>query len=49
MTSPPAPVHLERDGDVAVVVLDNPPLNMFDEPVFDEQRPRSAQRAVNRS
>jgi enoyl-CoA hydratase/carnithine racemase len=30
------PVHLERDGDVAVVVLDNPPLNLFDELVFDE-------------
>jgi enoyl-CoA hydratase/carnithine racemase len=31
-----APVHLERDGDLAVVVLDNPPLNLFDELVFDE-------------
>jgi len=30
------PVHLERDGDVAVVVLDNPPVNLFDELVFDE-------------
>jgi enoyl-CoA hydratase/carnithine racemase len=30
------PVHLERDGDVAVVVLDNPPLNLFDELVLDE-------------
>jgi enoyl-CoA hydratase/carnithine racemase len=30
------PVRLERDGDVAVVVLDNPPLNLFDELVFDE-------------
>ena len=30
-----APVRIERDGDVAVVVLDNPPLNLFDAPVFD--------------
>jgi enoyl-CoA hydratase/carnithine racemase len=29
-------VHVERDGDLAVVVLDNPPLNLFDELVFDE-------------
>jgi enoyl-CoA hydratase/carnithine racemase len=36
MTEPALPVHLERDGDVAVVVLDNPPLNLFDELVFDE-------------
>jgi enoyl-CoA hydratase/carnithine racemase len=36
MTEPARPVHLERDGDVAVVVLDNPPLNLFDELVFDE-------------
>ncbi|SDC94320.1 Enoyl-CoA hydratase/carnithine racemase [Geodermatophilus telluris] len=36
MTDAPgaAPVRLERDGDVAVVVLDKPPLNLFDEPVF---------------
>jgi enoyl-CoA hydratase/carnithine racemase len=30
-----APVRIERDGDVAVVVLDNPPLNLFDGPTFD--------------
>jgi enoyl-CoA hydratase/carnithine racemase len=36
MTETAAPVRLERDGDVAVVVLDNPPLNLFDELVFDE-------------
>jgi enoyl-CoA hydratase/carnithine racemase len=36
VTQPPPPVHLERDGDVAVVVLDNPPLNLFDALVFDE-------------
>jgi enoyl-CoA hydratase/carnithine racemase len=30
-----APVRIERDGDVAVVILENPPLNLFDEPVFD--------------
>jgi enoyl-CoA hydratase/carnithine racemase len=29
------PVRIERDGDVAVVVLENPPLNLFDGPVFD--------------
>lgn len=28
------PVRHERDGDVAVVVIDNPPLNLFDENVF---------------
>ena len=28
------PVRIERDGDVAVVVLDKPPLNLFDEEVF---------------
>ncbi|MGY1616671.1 enoyl-CoA hydratase/isomerase family protein [Geodermatophilus sp. SYSU D00691] len=28
------PVRIERDGDVAVVVLDSPPLNLFDEAVF---------------
>ena len=36
MTETAGPLHLERDGDVAVVVLDNPPLNLFDELVFDE-------------
>jgi enoyl-CoA hydratase/carnithine racemase len=36
MTPPaPAPVRIERDGDVAVVVLEKPPLNLFDAPVFD--------------
>jgi enoyl-CoA hydratase/carnithine racemase len=30
-----APLRIERDGDVAVVVLDNPPLNLFTPPVFD--------------
>lgn len=29
------PVRIERDGDVAVVVLDNPPLNLFTPAVFD--------------
>ncbi|WP_040336951.1 enoyl-CoA hydratase/isomerase family protein [Candidatus Blastococcus massiliensis] len=28
------PVRVERDGDVAVVVLDNPPLNLFTPAVF---------------
>jgi enoyl-CoA hydratase/carnithine racemase len=36
MTDAAGPLHLERDGDVAVVVLDNPPVNLFDELVFDE-------------
>ena len=35
MTETSAPVRIERDGDVAVVVLDNPPLNLFDQPVLD--------------
>ena len=35
MTGTAAPVRIERDGDIAVVVLDNPPLNLFDAPVFD--------------
>jgi enoyl-CoA hydratase/carnithine racemase len=35
MTDTVAPVRIERDGDVAVVVLENPPLNLFDGPVFD--------------
>ena len=34
MTDAAAPVRLERDGDVAVVVLDNPPLNLFTPAVF---------------
>ena len=34
MTEADAPVRIERDGDVAVVVLDHPPLNLFDESVF---------------
>jgi enoyl-CoA hydratase/carnithine racemase len=28
------PVRIERDGDVAVVLLDHPPLNLFDEAVL---------------
>jgi enoyl-CoA hydratase/carnithine racemase len=35
VTESTAPVRIERDGDVAVVVLDNPPLNLFDQTVFD--------------
>ncbi len=36
VTSPSAaPVRIERDGDVAVLVLDNPPLNLFDAATFD--------------
>jgi enoyl-CoA hydratase/carnithine racemase len=35
MSEAAAPVRIERDGDVAVVVLDNPPLNLFDQRVFE--------------
>ena len=35
MTDTTAPVRIERDGDVAVVVLDSPPLNLFTPAVFD--------------
>src|SRR5688572_9684034 len=35
MTDTAAPVRIERDGDVAVVVLDNAPLNLFTPAVFD--------------
>jgi enoyl-CoA hydratase/carnithine racemase len=34
MTDTTAPVRIERDGDVAVVVLDYPPLNLFTPAVF---------------
>jgi enoyl-CoA hydratase/carnithine racemase len=35
MTEIAAPVRIERDGDVAVVVLENPPLNLFTPAVFN--------------
>ena len=35
MTETTAPVRIERDGDVAVVVIDHPPLNLWDAAVFD--------------
>ena len=35
MTDTHEPVRIERDGDVAVVVLDNPPLNLFDPAMFN--------------
>src|SRR3712207_5593164 len=35
MSETPAPVRIERNGEVAVVVLENPPLNLFDARVFD--------------
>src|SRR3954463_5377993 len=31
----PAPVRIERDRDVGVVVLDTPPLNLFDPAMFN--------------
>ena len=34
MTSTASPVGIERDGAVAVVVIDKPPLNLFDEEMF---------------
>ncbi len=34
MADPADPVGIEIDGEVAVVVLDRPPLNLFDESVF---------------
>jgi enoyl-CoA hydratase/carnithine racemase len=34
MTATALPVRIELDGDVAVVVLEKPPLNLFDEEVF---------------
>src|SRR6195952_184229 len=35
MTTTETPVRIERDGDVAVVVLENPPLNLFDVATFN--------------
>ena len=35
VTDADAPVRIERDGDVAVVVFDSPPLNLFDPPMFN--------------
>jgi enoyl-CoA hydratase/carnithine racemase len=35
MTDADAPVRIERDGDVAVVVFDSPPLNLFDPRMFN--------------
>jgi enoyl-CoA hydratase/carnithine racemase len=35
VTDAAAPIRIERDGDVAVVVIDNPPLNLFDPPMFN--------------
>jgi enoyl-CoA hydratase len=33
-----SPVRLERDGALAVITLDRPPLNLFDEAMFDALR-----------
>jgi enoyl-CoA hydratase/carnithine racemase len=35
VTETSQPVRIERDGDVAVVVLDSPPLNLFDPAMFN--------------
>jgi enoyl-CoA hydratase len=32
---PPVPMRLERDGDVAVMVLEDPPLNLFGQRAFE--------------
>lgn len=45
MTAAAAPVRIERDGDVAVLVLDNPPLNLFDAATFDALEARVAELA----
>ncbi len=37
------PVRLERDGDVAVLVLDNPPLNLFGREAFEALEARVAE------
>ncbi len=42
----PAPVRIERDGDVAVVVLDRPPLNLFDGSVFAALEQVAAELAI---
>ena len=47
MTESAEPVRIERDGDVAVVVLDNPPLNLFDP--GDVQRPGARRGRTRRS
>ncbi|HET6831401.1 MAG TPA: enoyl-CoA hydratase/isomerase family protein [Solirubrobacterales bacterium] len=33
-----SPIRLEHDGDVAVIVLDDPPLNLFTDRTFDAMR-----------
>jgi enoyl-CoA hydratase/carnithine racemase len=37
------PVRLEHDGDVAVLVLDNPPLNLFGREAFEALEARVAE------
>src|SRR5689334_11114291 len=39
----PEPVRLEHDGDVAVLVLDNPPLNLFGREAFEALDARVAE------
>lgn len=38
-----SPVRVERDGDVALVILDDPPLNLFTEATFDGLRAATAE------
>lgn len=33
-----APLRLERDGNLAVLTIDSPPLNLFDRAMFDGLR-----------
>ena len=42
-----APVHLERDGAVAVLVLDDPPLNLFGQATFESLNECVAQVAIS--
>lgn len=37
-----APMHLEREGNLAVLTISNPPLNLFDRPMFDAFRAAAA-------
>ncbi len=37
-----APMHLQREGNLAVLTIDHPPLNLFDRPLFDALRTAAA-------
>lgn len=44
---PDAPMQLERTGTLAVLTISNPPLNLFDRPMFDALRASAAELAAN--